>query len=968
MKTKTNAVWRRLALLCTVTLGMPVSGQAQSGDQSELEVDEIVVTGSRLVRDTFSYSTPITVVDSREISSTGTTNLGDLLQSIPQTVATINNANTAFSSTFSGLNLTDLRALGTARTLVLVNGRRMVSGVPPGGGYGVDMNAIPTAMIERIEILTGGASAIYGSDAISGVVNIITKRDFEGLVVETQFGASAEGDKNRSDVNITGGGQFGDGGYAMLSVGWSDDEELRSRDRAFSATDETYYDLDGDGFGETIGFLGSSFPPQGRINNRNAGDGTPFRPGFNDQPNSDSFNRASFRTIFSPVTRRFASASASYPLTDRVTGFTELNWAYVQTDSEIEPFALDINDDVFQFNRGGTRGFDVASNLLMSPELRAALLDDGFTNTAQAGSGGWVRRLVEFGPRASQVERTTQRYVFGFDVELGDRWDLNTYYTYGRTAQEQRESGQINTDRAAFALDVELAPDGTSLQCVNEAARIQGCVPFNVFGEGTISPEAVAYLQAPQNLLTEVTQEVANVSVVGDLGWSLPGGNVATAFGLEYREESGSEINGGFAQTGAGGGNVIAPTNGSFDVFEFFGEMSFPVLERLTLDAAVRHGDYSTVGAQTTWKAGFDAPVLDSVRLRGTVSQSVRAPNVANLFSGAGETFFAVVDPCDGVDNATPGRIAENCRSIQVIQDRIDAEGSFTLSQIERQGTGGFIGGNPDVAEETAEAFTLGIVWQPDFVEGLNLAVDYYDVEIDDGIAITSRTIVLQRCYDVPTAEFDPTCGPSPIGIAGGAARRIMAPGGGNLDAVDSGTSNENRFEISGLDIEARWSTDIGPGTFAASAIWNHLLEWKQIGILSGDVDDRAGEILTPDNRAGVNFSYDWGNWAAFSRVRIWGAAKDSLQPEEDGNCFFCDNGLAPSANEIDTFYYVDLSLRYSDGPWSVAVGVNNAFDKGPPKLPQLAQYTDTGTNTATEAYDTIGAAWYVQLNWSLGR
>ena len=960
---------KRLAIATAISIatGTMPAALAQSQDDGAEAVEEIVVTGSRIRRSTFDYSTPLTVIDSAEISATGTTNLGDLLQTLPQSISTVNNANTAFSTTFSGLNLTDLRFLGTDRTLVLVNGRRMVSGTPPGGGYGVDLNAIPTAMIERIEVLTGGASAIYGSDAVAGVVNIIMKTDFTGIRLDAQVGAATEGDKDKTDFTLSVGGEFGEGGHAMASVGWSDDKELRSRDRSFSAEDRMLYDVDGDGFAETPGWLGSSYPPQGRIAGLNANDGSVFRSGFNDRPNSDSFNRAAYRTIFAPVRRRFAAVNASYPLNDRVTTFVEANWAYVQTDSEIEPFALSINDDIFQFSRGGNTGLDVATNLLMSPALRAALLANGVTNTNQVGTNGWVRRLVEFGPRASLVDRTTVRYVAGIDAEINDNWTLSGYYTYGRTEQDQEETGQINTERARHALNVELAPDGVTIQCADALARIQGCVPFNPFGANSITPAAVRYLQAPQNLKATVEQEVFNIGVTGELGWELPGGNIATAFGFEHREESGAEINGGFAQTGIGGGNATAPTNGSFNVQEFYGEISFPVLERLTLDAAVRQGEYSTVGGQTTWKVGFDAPVLDTVRFRGTASESVRAPNVADLFAGAGETFRTVVDPCDATTNATTGRIADNCRSIPVIQNRIDATGSFTLTQVEQQGTGGFIGGNPLVQEETAEGLTLGVIWQPEFLDGgLSLAVDYYDIEIDNGIATTSRTTVLERCYDVPTSEFDPTCGPSPAGQAGGAARRDLRPGAGNLIGVDSGTSNENRFITSGFDIEARYSMDIGPGTLNAAMVWNHLLKWEEIGIFSGDVDDNAGEILTPENRATFRFTYGWDNWSAFWRVRMWGEAKDSNTPElqnENGNFFGVP--FAPERNTIDAYYYHDFSVNYGSGRWNVAAGINNAFDKKPPFLGQASQYGNTGTNTAVEAYDTVGAAWYVQFNWS---
>ena len=512
-----SKVFSLLIPLSVAFLVAPGVSSVASAQGSDDELEEIVVTGSRIKRNTFNYSSPVTVIDAVEISATGTTNLGDLLQALPQAISSVNNANTAFSTTFSGLNLTDLRFLGTDRTLVLVNGRRVVSGVPPGGGYGVDLNSIPTGMIERIELLTGGASSIYGSDAIAGVVNIITKTDFEGIHVDLQVGASTRGDKNKEDVTVTLGGKFGQGGFAMLSVGFSDDDELRSRERSSSAFDLVFSDENGDGFGESAIFLGSSFPPQGRLNPPGAGDqfngdGTVFRDpttadGLFGTPDvSDRFNRADFRTIFNPVKRLFAAANGSYPVTDRITGFVELNWTTVATDSEIEPFALSINDDIFQFSRGGNFGLDVASNLLMPQLLKDNLIAAGVTNTNQLGTSGWVRRLLEFGPRASQVDRTTTRSVVGLNVALTDSWDLELYASYGRTEQNQENTGQINTERAALALDVELAPDGITVQCASELARIQGCVPFNVFGEGTITPEAARYLQAPGNLKTIVEQ------------------------------------------------------------------------------------------------------------------------------------------------------------------------------------------------------------------------------------------------------------------------------------------------------------------------------------------------------------------------------------------------------------------------------------------------------------------------------
>jgi outer membrane receptor protein involved in Fe transport len=391
---------------------------------------------------------------------------------------------------------------------------------------------------------------------------------------------------------------------------------------------------------------------------------------------------------------------------------------------------------------------------------------------------------------------------------------------------------------------------------------------------------------------------------------------------------------------------------------EWYGEVNLPVWDRLVLDAAVRLGDYSTVGNQTTWKGGLDLEIHETLRLRATVSESVRAPNVADLFAGAGETFRNVQDPCNGITNATTGDVADNCRSIQTIQDRIDATGSFTLTQSESQQTGGFIGGNPNVQEETAEAFTVGLVWQPQFFGNFQAALDYYDIKLDDAITVTSRNTVLSRCYNVSPADFDPTCG--------GQARRDLVPGAGALVGVDSSSSNENIFDTQGLDVELRYNVDLGPGNLDTGIFWNHLFQWDEIGIFDGDLDENAGEILTPRNRATGHVAYSWGNWNAYWRYRYWDRSKDSNTPllqNENGGVL--GNPLAPNKNEVGTYVYHDLSLGWSDGPYQVILGVTNVGDKNPPLLTQTSQYGTTGVNTAPEAYDTIGRQWYVSFTYS---
>lgn len=827
--------------LMACILFAPVANAQSSEDEGQIE--EIIVTGSNIRREGFDYSSPVEIIGSEVLDQTGTTNLGDLLQTLPQSVASLNNANGAFTIQSSGLNLTSLRNLGTSRTLVLLNGRRFVSGLSPSVGYAVDLNAIPVGMIERIEVLTGGASAVYGSDAVAGVVNIVTKTDFTGLMVEGQVGASMESDKNKEDIYITVGGEFGNGGNAWFSAGWSNDDALYARDRDYSATDLAFFDIDGDGLAESPEWLGSSFPPSGRFG-AYKGDGTLWRSGLADQENSDRFNRAEYRTIFVPVERRFAFGAGRYPLADHIEFFGEINYSIVESTSDLEPFALDLNQNVWSIERGGPGGMDVATSPLIPTLLRNNLLADGITNLNQLGVSGTVRRLVEFGPRRTDIARTTIRTVVGFEFDLSDDWQLSTYYTYGKTDQDVEGNGQVNIERAALALDVEVGPDG-ELQCVDDTARLRGCVPFNVFGEGTISQAAVDYLGLPTNRQGIVEQEVANITLSGNTPWQIGAGPAALAAGLEYRGERGADVPGESVQRGITAGNVSLPTDGSFHSTELFAEVLLPIHERLSLDGAIRAADYSSVGNIATWKFGADVNVMSDLRFRGTISESVRAPNVSDLFAGAGQTFANVQDPCDGVDATTSGNIAENCRSIPVVADRIADQGEFVLGQVERQNTGGFVSGNPLVGEESAESITAGIVWQPGFVENLSLSLDWYQIDIDDGIAITPRSTVLERCFDVSPADFDPTCS--------GRAVRDPSPGAGALISVDSASANENRFETSGIDLQIRFAMDLAGGELATTVFYNHLEEFKVIGIFDGSVDENAGEILYPKNRAVVN-------------------------------------------------------------------------------------------------------------------
>jgi iron complex outermembrane receptor protein len=876
-------------------------------------------------------------------------NVADILNASPVSITGLGQSNNTFAGSTVGLQTTQLRGLGSSRTLVLVNGRRFVSGMSPSVGYAVDLNAIPTAMIERIDILKSASSAIYGSDAVAGVINIITRKEFEGLEVTAQTGTSSENDRDKFSISLTTGGSWNTGS-ATFSMGFDDDKGLNSSDRDFSRYDQVVV-LD-DAGQEEIGFLFSSFPPGGRVGGgTNAaggpigtynGNGTAF-DGTSSPTSGDRFNRAAFRQLSTPLERKYMAFSINQEINDNVAYFAEVNYNSSDTKgSTIEPTPFDIVSDVWLADRGSSSGMDINSPLI--PELlRDNLIADGVTNLNQTN---FVRRMAEFGPRATDVQRNTIRIAQGFDWNIDDNWALNTYMTWGRTSQNQNNDGQINIERAALALDVETGPDG-ELRCVSEDARFQGCVPMDLFHVGGVSQDAVSYVKIPAKRRTGVEQYMVSASMSGELPLELAGGNIATAFGVEHRLEKGFDNPGESAQVGATSGNATAPTDGSFTSDDVFVEFMFPVLDNFAINAAVRYSDHEIVDGQTTWNLGVEYSPIESLKLRASAATAIRTPNIADLFGGRGETFATVTDPCNGINVEGSAlidpNILANCMSIPSVASRVEQTGEFALTQTEIQGTGGTVGGNPDVKEETADTFSVGFVWQA--MENLAFTVDYYDITVEDAISTTSRSTVLTRCFNQPTSTFTASCNGA-----------LLRDADGVLTDVNSGTSNENEIETSGIDFEVNYRMDLGPGVFTAGMLWTHTYEYVETEILDPtQIVDFRGEVLNPKDRANLNLGYEINDLNVSWRMRYWSKSLDSV---EDNNANLTDFAALrrDGFGQFASFVYHDISATYHLTETVVGtLGVRNLFDKKPPFAGQISNSGSTGINTVPEAYDVTG-------------
>ncbi len=927
---------------------MPTASQAQD---SEATIEEIVVTGSHIRRDTFSSSSPITVVDAELIGKVGETNLGDFLERVPSITSGSNASNTGGNvGIATGLNTASLRNLGSQRTLVLVNGRRFVSGVSASSGYGVDLNAIPTAIIERIEVLTGNQSAVYGSDAMAGVINVITKTNFEGVKIHAQTGQATEGDRERNDIDITLGKNFEGGGNVWVSMAYSDASAVWMRDRDWAPYSLTGVDTDGDGLRDSLQFEGSSFIPESRLLGMGVsikGDGTPFE-GSRNVDTSDRLNFHDFWLLRLPQDKKYVSAGLNLPLSEKSTATVQLNYSRIESTGRFEPLPLNTITETFRSSSGGASNMDLATHPLWAGSSAGAqFLAAGATSLDDLSNT--FRRVVEFGPLGNDALRTTFRVVGAVDHDFDNGMRLDVSAVYGVTDSDIFFNGDINLERAATALNIE--PDGFGgYQCADAVARLQGCVPYNPFntvdsvaglaGVTGFSDEAKDYLQANLSSQGKVEQTIVNAVLAGELPFSIgQQDNVAFATGVEYRKEEAEEIPDGLRQKGLTRVQNFQPTGGDFDVTEIYGELNIPLMDKLILEVAGRFGDYSSVGNISSWKVGLDAPINDSIRFRAATSSAIRAPNISDLFAGGTNSAGSVIDPCEGVTNTTTGNVADNCRSFAAIQNRIDTTGAFTLTQIEGQKTRVLSSGNPNVQEETATSFSAGVIFTPVSLEGFSIAADFYSIEIEDLIGRQSRDDILNDCYDVSPSSFDSTCG----GVL------VRDPAAGPMLELKVGTvNNPEKSEFSGVDLETAYQFgQVGPGDLVMTLGANFIIH-------AGRKDDnQKGQLLNPDYRFNLNVDYSIKDINLFATWRYRAESKDRVNNTVN----------APNLNTMKAASYLDVraSYRFTDGV-QLYVGATNLFDASP----QLMGFTHASRNTAGTngtVYDVIGRQVFAGLN-----
>jgi iron complex outermembrane recepter protein len=978
------AIAGALALLVGLTSADLVKAQVAASANDTLT--EIIVTGSRVSTPELESFIPVTVLSGAAIENTGTINVATALRDLPSVgTSALNTSSSNFLTSDSGINTINLRNLGDQRTLVLVNGRRMTPGVA-GTGI-VDLNTIPTEFIDHIEIVTGGASAIYGSDAVAGVVNIIYKKNFEGLQFQGQYGQSGSNDSGVYTGGLIFGSNFADSrGHFMLNVSHDKDQGLRSSARSTTNTDlavtatglqnpqfSSYtpqgnflFDSSANGFSNspttTAGVF--SFNPDGLLINQN------FGPGY---------NRSAQRYISVPVERTLVASTATYDFTDHHHAYTEISYADTRSHSQIEPNALQANGTPAVYGtatdaNGDPIGMPVTNAYLQTlPALAPIVSEINAWNSTGANCVGSLatnpsydcinyitfrRRLTDIGDRGNDAVRQTYRMVLGVngDIGLGD-WTYDASYVYGRTTDDQLSHGAVNVLNFQQALNSVVDPVSGKIVCASALAINQGCQPINIFGMNSITPAAAAYVAANVTRNVVLSEEVTSASVTGSL-FELPAGKVSLVLGAEDRKDESSEIQDPLTNEGLNGGNALPNVQGGITVKEVFTEVEAPLLKdlpgatSLVINGAFREADYSTSGHVDAWKVGVNWAVLPDLRFRGVYARAVRAPNIGELFGGQSQTFpTGINDPCDGTAAGSAGQLASACRSIPAVAAAIAAHGVFAYAPLDYQQIFGLIGSNPDLQPETSKTTTFGFVVTPTVVPGLSLTVDYFDVKVTGAVAAINFDTSIQDCLGTGQATF---CN-----------NVIRNPTTGKITELLQLNLNVGHIRSTGIDTDLRYGIDLGGtpigGRFDVDLTETHQLKLEQ-AVPGAPTEVDLGQLNSGGrlgagfrDRATLTLNYSRSAFEASWKVNYLSAIQDTTPA----------NGiLFQEWNNVPAYVYNDVQARYTF-PFADKVkltaylGANNVFNKKPPFLPGAYASDVTGTNTAADTYDVIGVFLY---------
>ncbi len=924
-------------------------GAAPTGDDGKTEV--ISVAGASVERELFTGRAPVTVMTRADLTATGRATLGDILQALP---AVSNAGNAQVNAGGDGTTRINLRGLGAPRTLVLINGRRMVNG-GNGADAAVDVNAIPLAMIERVEVLKDGASALYGADAVGGVVNLITRPQFDGTDVSFLTSTSQHGDGIEYDASAVTGFTTADRNtYLVVSGGYQHHDPVFAGDRAFSQFQDSY-----DFASRTVTRNASLAAPSGRLDPSSIGPGGTPPPGctssackplgngswadFNAP--SDAYNDAAQNYLYTPSTRYNVFATAGNRINDHAAALVELLYLHRSSDRQLSPVAF-------------TADVPISKDSLYNP-LGGDILD-------------YRRRITELGPRQFFDTVSTIRGVVGVtgsvpeSLGMFENWNYEVSFNYGETHSLVGTAGQLLEPRLADALGPSMrdasgtpicvrVPGDPSTQITYNVPLASGhtlhvpCVPLNLFAPAGMIPsdqlqnltfsDAGAGTDNMRTLLATAGGRVAQLPNHGDVSLSL---------GVDARDETGSQAPPSVASSGNTTDNEAHATEGQFDVYEGFGELAVvpitggDLAQRVELDLGARALHHTRFGSHLTYKAGGLVRTTVGIAARGTYATAFRAPSVFDLVGGRTERLPTAEDPCD----AQPPSAGDGTRTLDPrVQAQCTAQGvpvgtRFTTSQ-----QPSVIGGNPDLQAETAATATVGIVFEPPRLPGLALSADYWHIAIDHAIETLGVQTIFANCYERGLQAF---CDQIHRDFT---THRIID--------VDQFLQNVPRTVTSGVDV-ALWYdarlTQLGrihTGLEAQYLLRYDLETGSQVIHGVGFYD------LGVYPRYKANLSSNWvhpGGASGGFLLRFVGSYKECA-----GNDCNNPQSLAMASRDVDRYFKLDLHGGYDFPSWlgktTLQLGVNNVFDATPPLV-----YNAPAANSDATTYDFLGRMVYLRM------
>lgn len=964
-------------LASTVILGSLVATPAYAQDGASEDGGMILVTGSRIQRRNVDTAAPVAVVDSEEFSLSGTVNVENVVNTLPQVVPgfTSNSNNPG-----TGTATLNLRGLGSTRTMVLVNGRRWMF---YDTSQVVDLNTIPSFLLDSVDVVTGGASAVYGSDAIAGVVNF-RLRDIDGVELGGQYSLTDRGDGDRYEIHGAIGGEFADGrGHVTAYAEYYNREPVFQGDRSFSN-----FAIGAEAFGVPLQQFGSSTVPQGRMNTPGSTtvDGVTFplgsgltiddalfdTPGVARARAGDTYNYAPVNYLQIPQERYLIGGYADYEWIDGHEVYGEISFVNNRVAQELAATPV---TGTFNVDLATVQPFFDAATFA---ELQTLDQREEDVNNARIAAGltpnlpgpGVVstflqRRMLETGPRNSLDERNAFRVLAGVRGEITETINYDAYYMYARTRNANVQSGNIS--RSAFQAGL----DGT------------GSVALNIFGPGTLTDAMVQSVSILAQNGDISTLEVATASINGTFGDFAIGSAdpIGFAVGYEYRKQASEFI----PDTALSSGDVIGfnagqATAGSYTVDEFFGELNIPILgpdsgiEYLGVNGAARYSDYSlgNVGGVWTYAVGAEFAPIPDIKFRGQYQRAVRAPNVSALFGGQSIGFPGATDPCGNAAflAANPGA-DQICIATGVPQANL---GNASAIQLNAQ-IPALFGGNPNLQEETSDSWTVGVVLTPEFIPGLTITADYFDILVEGAIATAGGGLAnsFDLCYGTIQDINNPIC-------------QIFV-GTRNSDGAITVSSpplisqaNLAELGVSGIDLQINYGMDLPFSLFTSGGVSdfniNFLGSWSESNYSNAipgvtQTVECAGQFgffcgdPTASFKWTSRFSWVDGPFTMSTRWRHLSAVDD----DDDTVDYAAFNGI----ERISAYDLIDLTLSYeANEHLTLTVGVNNLFDTlpGTPTFDAggvvnnrpnslLLGSNQEQANTYPSTYDVLGRDWF---------